>query len=228
MRIAILCSGRLQARPPRTVPDLESSVAHFCALRSALIASVRTEEVTFFFSLNEGADDEEYVSKFCTALQIPDACVRVSSVTVPEEVYRVEKAHETSIPNSWSMFVHNQRAFGLMEDRERDRGTTFDLVLKYRADILPLNFGSLYDLPLRSALNGKSIYIPSGNDWRNGINDQVALGSRAVMKLYCDCVDRILDLCAQGTTYHPETLLSAHLHSIPELKIERFEFRYLL
>jgi hypothetical protein len=71
------------------------------------------------------------------------------------------------------------------------------------------------------------LYVPQGADW-GGLNDQIALGSRETMRVYCDCVDAIIPMCQQeGVTWHPETLLRAYIARI-KLPVERFAFPYQL
>lgn len=64
------------------------------------------------------------------------------------------------------------------------------------------------------------IYITSGNDYRDGINDQFAFGSYNVMKVYYSIIHNHSIFWNQGKYFHPETYVKLNLehHGI---RIER-------
>ena len=203
MYIAILCSGRIQS------PNLADSLAHFQALRAAMAPHT----VAFFFSLNADITNEADVSAFCTPLEIPAAeCVRVAQNEYPNGIHA---------RNVWSMYAHNQGAFRLMEAYEQAHALRFDVVVKYRTDIVCDT-----PLPLPSPLDEGVLYIPAGADW-GGLNDQIALGSRETMRVYCDCVDALMELHQhENVRWHPETLLRAYVQRRTSLAVRRFPFPY--
>jgi hypothetical protein len=70
-------------------------------------------------------------------------------------------------------------------------------------------------------------FIPEGQDWRDGLNDQIAYGDFKTMKKYCGLIENIRILCESGVVFHPETLLSNHLQK-EGVKIKRFIYNYRL
>lgn len=68
----------------------------------------------------------------------------------------------------------------------------------------------------------KTIYIPEGGDYENGINDQLAIADSQTMDLYCDMYNEIYRYSYAGIGIHPESMLRKHLE-INRIKIERFE-----
>lgn len=208
MHIAILCSGRIQS------PNLADSVAHFQALRASLVP----HNVAFFFSLNAEITTNADVSAFCTALNIREEdCVSVTANTYPN-VQNVSR-----LQSVWSMYTHNQGAFRVMEAYERVHSLRFDAVVKYRTDIV-----SDTPPPLPSPLEEGVLYVPQGFDW-GGLNDQIAMGSRETMRVYCDCVNALVDLhTTERIRWHPETLLLAYIQRRTKLTVRRFPFPYQL
>lgn len=67
-----------------------------------------------------------------------------------------------------------------------------------------LNFGQQYE----------TIYIPQGNDYREGINDQFAYGGYREMRHYCDLYLHYKTYFNEGLQFHPETYLKRHLRDI--------------
>lgn len=64
-------------------------------------------------------------------------------------------------------------------------------------------------------INKNNIYIPSGGDYRDGINDQMAIGSRSIINTYCSLYRWWESYYQKGVLFHAETMLKHHL--------ERFE-----
>ena len=114
--------------------------------------------------------------------------------------------------NILSMFWHNKRAFDLLES------TNWDYVIKWRADIV---MTSQLELPIE--LEPNAVYLPIGKDW-GGLNDQIAVGTREVMQIYCKLIDHIDEL---WPVRHPERLLKEYLCTFaPHMKIYRLRFRW--
>jgi hypothetical protein len=80
------------------------------------------------------------------------------------------------------MYFHNLKAFEMMQSYEIKNNISFDIVIKYRIDVLPNQVSEqLFDnVPLQNLLQD-SVYIPCEFDWL-GLNDQIAIGSRTVMQ----------------------------------------------
>lgn len=191
-------------------------------------------EPTVFISLNEAAHDADYLAAFCEGLGIDaERHTAVSPTAAPPELHHVPRNPFSSLERCWSMFVHNLRAFELMEAEEARRGAAFDVVIKYRADLQEMAPGQGKRLAgvVSAAVNGgkaaeRTIWVPHHYDY-GGLNDQVALGLRPAMAQYCACVRAIGDMCRAGVLYHPETLLANHVR-LCRLEVVRFEFAYVL
>jgi hypothetical protein len=77
-------------------------------------------------------------------------------------------------------------------------------------------------------LKPRHIYIPSGKDYRDGINDQIAVGDEFVMEKYMKIVDSMEYLLENGKSIpHPESLTLANL-KYQEIPILRFGLDYRL
>lgn len=63
------------------------------------------------------------------------------------------------------------------------------------------------------------IYIPQGNDYRNGINDQFAYGGYMEMRHYCDLYLEYKKYFNEGLQFHPETYLKRHLRDLEVIRI---------
>lgn len=110
------------------------------------------------------------------------------------------KAPETSVQNCWNMWHNIHTGFNLLP-------TDADIYVRNRTDIVlsgPCNFDQ-YDATRRA------VFIPSGNDYWYGINDQFAFGSYEVMKEYCSLYLHVQDYYDEGALFHPESMLKYHL-----------------
>lgn len=98
-------------------------------------------------------------------------------------------------------------AFSLIEE-------DYDVVLKVRYDIKYTNPLILknYDF---GVLN-----VPSGGDWRGGLFDMVAWGSKSIMCNYCSLYDRINSYVTTGTPCHSELLNLKNNQSITKYRHE--------
>jgi hypothetical protein len=213
MHIAVLISGRSH------VSSMDRAVQNLSRLR----ADLSPANVVFFLSLNEAITDQQYLTTFCERMCIDiSQCVAIVPHTAPDIINTFVRRPEVNIGNCWSMYRHNENAFNLMEHYEHRNAIIFDIVIKYRVDIVSHTKLNIPHVPTRHA-----IYIPSGGDYFGGINDQIALGDRASMKIYCNCSSNIIGLCKAGSIYHPETLLMRHLQA-HAFRIVRFGYDYSL
>lgn len=127
------------------------------------------------------------------------------------------------------MYYCNMQAFRLIEEHQQEKGFVYDIVIKFRADIITNHI-----LPINFDICKHQIMIPSGEDYyfehgsQPGINDQIAYGDFQTMKLYSSLYSSIENyILSRISGYHPEALLLTHLqrHSI---NITRFDFEYTL
>ena len=57
------------------------------------------------------------------------------------------------------------------------------------------------------------LLLPKNGHWRNGVNDQFAIGKSAAMKTYLDVYNNLKKYIDNDILFHPETLLKFHLKS---------------
>jgi hypothetical protein len=205
MKIAVLLSGRIKSG------YRDINMAQLKALKEKY-------DVTFFLSLNQKVHDEEYTRTFCKELDIPPENVRVEETKEPEELYKFKKKPETNYHTTYSMFYHNKKCFEMAMASK----IPFTVYMKYRADI------ELKDdtIEITDDVEDNTVYIPACNGY-GGVNDQVAYGNFDSMKTYCFLVDRILEYCKSGVTFHPETFVTHHLKK-SDLKIIYLKWLYTI
>lgn len=177
--------------------------------------------VFFFISVNKSANDDNYNKQFFNKLNNAhvNMYLNIEDTKEPDELHKFPKKSETSYERCYSMFYHNKRCFELLEKFQKRSNVKFHAIVKYRGDISSPKLMDISDTPLDD-----TIYIPDGADW-GGINDQIAYGTSEAMRKYCNCVDSILEYCADGVIFHPETLLRHHIIKI-NLKIQRYQYDY--
>ena len=131
--------------------------------------------------------------------------------------------------NMPSAFYNNMKAFEMIEDHQNEHGFVYDIVIKYRADILPDDVMDILDV------EAGYLYIPEGRDWvmdsRYGaLNDLIAYGDTEVMKVYSSLYRYLEEyLVNEHVIFHPESLLYYHLQKNNMLdRIKRFPFHFCL
>jgi hypothetical protein len=131
------------------------------------------------------------------------------------------KRPETNISNMTRHFINKHRAFQMLEEHIRRTATEYNAVISLRIDLVFQNNIKL------TQFEPNTIYIPEGNDFvNNGINDQLAIGSFQVMKLYSNIYYNSFRMLQLGMTIpHPETLNYANIvHN--NINIQRFTLKY--
>lgn len=130
---------------------------------------------------------------------------------------------------AYILYLSNQ----IRKIHEAYSGTKYDLIIRLRTDLEILNV----DYSFLNNLNENSIFIPSGFDHGNGINDQIAfLGSKSA-DIYHDLVmnqsafrfnKELYDAVVHHNNYHTiESMLKIHLH-LNKLPIDRINLKYKL
>jgi len=112
------------------------------------------------------------------------------------EHYRENKAPETEPENTMNMW-HN------MYEAWRMAPPGLDCYVRNRYDIIfhgVINFADYEMTPNR-------VYIPTGGDYREGVNDQFAFGSYTAMEAYFDVYYDHAGHFAQGRMFHSESYL---------------------
>ena len=139
----------------------------------------------------------------------------VHSYQVHHYPNRPPETNDKTLYNMIRHFINKKRVFELM----KQSGKTYKCIISLRVDVVISCSPSITILPYY-------IYIPYGNDHRDGINDQIALGNESVMKPYMNIIDSMVFLLESGLSFpHPErlTLVNLQYHNVP---IKRFNLRY--
>lgn len=122
-------------------------------------------------------------------------------------VLDTNRAPETSVINTLNQWRNRMAAFELVEN-------VHPFYAIVRTDIVFSSPIIQFDpAPGR-------VYIPFGNDYRGGVNDQFAFGTYSVMQRYCNLYDHYRTYFDQGLVFHPESYLSHHL-KLAEIEIVR-------
>lgn len=209
-RIAVFLSGRI------------SGYKNDINLKNILKIKEKYSPI-FFISLNKEVDDPEYTSMLRKILNVDDNRFQSFYTEIPSEIYTFTKAQETNAANTYSQFKHNNECIKMIDKYQKENKIIFDTVVKYRMDIYPIA-ENIINLNL---LEENTCFMPGGNDYRIGINDQVGYGNFGTMLKYCNLIENINKLCMSGVLFHPETLLLSHLQE-EKINIKRFNFEYWL
>jgi len=123
--------------------------------------------------------------------------------------------YENKVPESWpensiNMWHNMYQAFQMAP-------AGLDCYVRSRYDIIlsgPIDFRN-YDM------RPDVVYIPQGNDYRDGVNDQFAFGSYEAMNKYFDVFNMHPAHFAAGKTFHTESYLRYTLdaHRIKVVRI---------
>ena len=129
-----------------------------------------------------------------------------------------------NIPNIFSMYYSNKKAFELIEKFQIDHGIQFNQVIKFRPDIVSVC--DTIPVFLNNTLEN-TVYTYDDFHWLGGLNDQIALGCFETMKKYCTCYDKLKMYTDSNVKFHPETLLLHHIRS-EGLNIDWIDYPYVL
>jgi hypothetical protein len=80
-----------------------------------------------------------------------------------------------------------------------------------------MRYDTIFDKPIDLAsyqLSNNRVYIPSGVDWRGGVNDWTAFGTYEVMQKYYSVYMTHQMFFHQGKTFHPESYLKYTLEHL--------------
>jgi len=172
----------------------------------------------FFISINENEESED-IKKFCGIFNITDKQKYFEKLNEPTFLHKYPKRDEVVYYNTYSMWYHNNKAYELIEQYSKDNNIQFNIVLKYRADIKVPKLIE-FENPLDN-----TIYIPEGNDWVDGLNNDMAYGNMDVMKKFSSLVNSIEDICKKGVIFHPETIFKTYINDL-NIIIKRFPYSY--
>ena len=128
-----------------------------------------------------------------------------------EDIYIREKAPETIIKNVLSMFMSRMKLMEACKDLNVFDDQLYDLYIYTRPDSC-LN-DNLNLSEVLKELDKFDLLLPKNGHWRNGVNDQFAIGKSAAMKTYLDVYNNLKKYIDNDILFHPETLLKFHLKS---------------
>ena len=117
-------------------------------------------------------------------------------------------------------FINKNRVFLLLEEYINKTSIHYDVVISLRIDLV---FQNSFDF---NNLLDNTIYIPAGNDWLDGINDQLAYGKIDVMKKY-NSINPVNLLEQKLTVPHPESLNLANIN-FHKLEIKRVNLNHII
>ena len=202
MRIAILVYGRLDK----------------CEIHYKNIMETFGDEnqIDFFAS----SDDSPYINDF-TRIYKPIAYTNEKTNYQVDFASFPGKRHETNIHTMTCHFINKSRVFYLMEEHASRMKIQYDLIVSLRVDLL---FHTKF---INIEMEPNTIYIPNGRDaYENAINDQVAIGSFPVMKIYNNIFNNSIEVLEKGLSIpHPETLTSFNL-LYNNIKVVRIPLAY--
>lgn len=213
-RVAVYFSGRIKT--------YEDQLPYLQRLRD-------TYNADMFCAIN-GVKDEQH-TKFLSDLSIRDSFFEDHAAIYNEKwaytFCRLPTQRDRDAYKLSSSLYNNTKAIELIEKYQEAHSFVYDIVVKFRADIIARD---VLPLPPPDNLDKDTVYIPEGHDWhfyhQLGINDHIAYGSFRAMKTYSTVFEKVETYCKEhGRGYHPESLLLYHLHQ-ENIKIVRFPFEY--
>jgi hypothetical protein len=121
-------------------------------------------------------------------------------------------------------FMNKSNVFKLLLNYINKTGIKYDIVISLRLDLLlddKFNFSNFIN-------NNNFIYIPEGNDWEGGINDQIAYGNIEAMKKYMFIFNNMIYLLNnKNNVIHPERLTRENIYH-NNLNMIRFNLKYTI
>lgn len=212
MRIALLIYGRLN-----------KAITQFTNIENNIFQNNLNSQIDCFCSSDNSKHMENFINLYSPKNFINDEII-VTDNLLNYYKFNFNTPSETNIKNVIKHFTNKKRVFELMEKYSITNKIKYDVVISYRIDIQLI---SKFDI-----CNPKynTIYIPEGQDWRMGINDQIAYGSQNVMKKYCNILNNIhiiLKYKLSKYGFHPENLTLANI-KYNNIYIYRFKLSYII
>ena len=127
---------------------------------------------------------------------------------------------ETHIPNMTCHFLNKQRVLALLEDYIEKANVHYEAVISLRVDAV---FHTRFEF---TGMVDNTVYIPVGQDFWGGVNDQIAYGLLDTMKKY-NAIDAKMLLDKQLTIPHAENICIANIR-FHKLQIQRIHLQYHL
>jgi len=127
-------------------------------------------------------------------------------------IYKTEKEI-----NMYCQWFKINRVFSIINEKE------YDYIIRIRSDLFLLE--NIDDILIKK-LKSNKLYIPIGNDICDGINDQFAIGTYSIMKIYTNIIHEIHNYMTDG--YNCSEIVLAKYLKDKSIDIERFNFNYKL
>jgi len=190
-----------EQKPERVAMIFSGRIKGFTNVLAKLQQIVTTYNPVIFCSLNETVYTDE-INRFCRDLNIPKNQVNVEQTVLPKWSGKCNIINP--VLNVYSMFYHQNKAFKLVEEYQKNNLVMFDCVLYYRADMNSSDTLKLM-MPARN-----TVYIPNDRGY-GGYNDRMAYGQYEAMKLYCSLIYSFESLCAKEQQTNAEGMLQNYL-----------------
>ena len=203
MKIAVLFSGRVY-----------KFGSHYNNIMENV---VQDHDADFYLSHSPELNEEDDLEVF-KEMYKP---VAVCNDPIPDfdfQKYHIVDEIFTKRRNVVSMFYNRKRVFDLI----KASGKNYDCIVSYRLDLFS---STKIDY---TKLEREPIYIPEGQDYSGGINDQVAYGTYEPMNIYMNLFDSMKTYLENNMCiFNPEILNRCHLLS-NKLPIIRVPYKYEL
>jgi hypothetical protein len=119
------------------------------------------------------------------------------------------KPEETNSGNFLSMQAGRQLLLEQLMASDQFDSQRYDIFCYTRPDVC-LNDQLSSDF--LSSIAGETVYVPKNGHWRNGVNDQFAMGQFSAIKTYLSLYSQIATYyAADRVPLHPELMLRHHL-----------------
>ena len=200
MNIALYISGRTKLYDKWLIKQLKNT----------------SNKIDLFGSFNED-ENVEFIN------YIKPVSVRWEKYVLPEKWNNISIKHESTRPyNMCSMYYNNMKAFELIEQHSNENNIKYDLVVKFRPDIMNDNLPDLFLTEIGE------VYTPKEHSfgWPD-INDMIAFGDFNSMKVYSTLYNHIDEYIDKQVLFHPETMLRYHLDD-KGISIKNFSYIYEL
>jgi hypothetical protein len=138
-----------------------------------------------------------------------------------------KKAPETIVNNVLSMFMARKKLMAACNSHNVFKDGAYDIYIYTRSD--SCLSGDLDVRKILKKLDKYDLLVPKNGHWREGINDQFAIGKSAAIKIYLDVYTNLNKYIVDDVLFHPETLLKYHLRAngikVGYLELDNYLFR---
>jgi len=198
MKVAVILSGEVR-NFDECYSSLESNILNY-------------NDCNIFFHAYEEERVTEAVKLFNPKKTIID--LKDQNVSKISDDCFYNKPPETDPTAVFAMWKNIKKSFDIIEGN-------YDFVLKTRYDVK-------YCSPLKlNEFDPKSLWIPQGGDWRDGMFDMLCFSSYENMKHYCYLYDSLNRYSSLGVPCHSEIMLRHHMSSFSSM-VNRFDYTILL